>query len=78
MFSPARRSTVFARLEASRSRSYRLVWPWGFDPKAAALGHRDMAVTLGTYAHLLPGAQAAAMNAVGNLMFGPSGTGNVT
>ena len=45
---------------------------------AAALGHHDMAVTLGTYAHLLPGAQAAAMNAVGNLMFGPSGTKNVT
>ena len=41
-------------------------------------GHHDMAVTLGTYAHLLPGAQAAAMNAVGNLMFGPPATGNVT
>ena len=41
-------------------------------------GHHDMAVTLGTYAHLLPGAQAAAMNAVGNLMFGPSSTKSVT
>ena len=44
----------------------------------AALGHHDMAVTLGTYAHLLPGAQAAAMNAAGNLIFGPSDTKNVT
>ena len=45
---------------------------------AAALGHHDMAVTLGTYAHLLPGAQAAAMNAVGDLIFGPPAEKNVT
>ena len=45
---------------------------------AAALDHHDVAVTLGTYAHLLPGVQAAAMNAVGNLFFGPSATKDVT
>ena len=44
----------------------------------AALGHHDVAFTLRTYAHLLPGMHSEAMNAIGNLIFGPSATENVT
>ena len=52
----------------------------GVSPHAvtAALGHHDVAFTLRTYAHLLPGMHSEAMNAIGNLIFGPSATENVT
>ncbi len=45
---------------------------------ADILGHHDVAFTLRTYGHLLPRAHSEAMNAVGNLIFGPSTTENVT
>lgn len=45
---------------------------------ADILGHHDVAFTLRTYGHLLPRAHSEAMNAVGNLIFGPSATENVT
>jgi hypothetical protein len=41
-------------------------------------GHHDVAFTLRTYAHLLPGMHSEAMNAIGNLIFGSSATENVT
>ena len=44
----------------------------------AALGHHDVGFTLRTYAHLLPGAPAEAMATIGELIFGPPATGNVT
>ncbi len=52
----------------------------GVSPHAvsAALGHHDVAFTLRTYAHLLPGMHSEAMNAIGNLIFGPPATENVT
>ena len=52
----------------------------GVSPHAvtAALGHHDVAFTLRTYAHLLPGMHSEAMNAIGNLIFGPPTTKNVT
>ena len=52
----------------------------GISPHAvtAALGHHDVAFTLRTYAHLLPGMHSEAMNAIGNLIFGPPATENVT
>ena len=55
-------------------------WPGGISPHAvtAALGHHDVAFTLRTYAHLLPGMHSEAMNAIGNLIFGSSATENVT
>ena len=49
------------------------VW-WTF----RVFGHHDVAVTLRTYAHLLPGMHSEAMNAIGNLIFGPPATENVT
>ena len=43
-----------------------------------ALGHPNVAIALGTYAHLRPSMHSEAMNAVGNLIFGPSGRKTVT
>jgi integrase len=44
----------------------------------AVLGHHDVGFTLRTYAHLLPGAPAEAMDTIGELIFGTPATENVT
>ncbi len=68
--SPTAGYTGFATIALSGEVSPHLVTRHSANP--------NVAITLGTYAHLLPGMHSKAMNAIGNLIFGPPAATNVT